>query len=132
MLSTDIRADAAGTSVRVLRRSGFCGMRTAVRLAGTSVAQQVSHPAQGETEIDLEAFDALQFRVLGDGRKYLATLRTDSWVAVPVRLLTPLHPTRCLPVASCARRALRMTCGRHFCSPLLASGLWSLSRCLAS
>lgn len=54
-------------------------------------------------ELDLEAYDTLEFRVRvhllaerargselrrgsqGDGRKYVATLRTDAWINVPVR-----------------------------------------------
>ncbi len=30
--------------------------------------------------LDLEDFDTLVFRVWGDGRKYLANLRTENWI----------------------------------------------------
>lgn len=40
---------------------------------------RVQQENQGEL-IDLENCDTLVFRVLGDGRKYLASLRTENWV----------------------------------------------------
>lgn len=33
--------------------------------------------------MDLEPFDTLELRVRGDGRKYVATLRTETWVSLP-------------------------------------------------
>ena len=48
-----------------------------------------SASAQEELELDLDTYDALEFRVRGDGRKYIATLRTDSWSVVPVRAPRP-------------------------------------------
>ena len=34
-----------------------------------------------DTVIDLEDFDNLVLRVKGDGRRYLASMRTDDWIA---------------------------------------------------
>lgn len=48
-----------------LKRSGFAGMS--------------SRALSGEY-IDLDDFHSLVFRVRGDGRKYLANIRTDNWV----------------------------------------------------
>ncbi|KAK9791192.1 hypothetical protein WJX73_009919 [Symbiochloris irregularis] len=48
-----------------LQRSGFCGI----------IAEQ----APGQCW-DLEPFDSLVIRARGDGRKYVATLRTEDWM----------------------------------------------------
>ncbi len=48
-----------------LKRSGFAGM---------------SVRAPSGSYIDLDDFHSLVFRVLGDGRPYLANIRTDNWV----------------------------------------------------
>ena len=48
-----------------LKRSGFAGM---------------SVRAPDGDYIDLDDFHSLVFRVKGDGRKYLANIRTDNWV----------------------------------------------------
>ncbi|KAL2641600.1 hypothetical protein R1flu_009187 [Riccia fluitans] len=63
-LSTEL-ADSA--PVR-LKRSGFTGMRT----------------IEGRHNLDLEPFDTLVFRVKGDGRVYITSLRTENWVMGPV------------------------------------------------
>lgn len=47
-----------------LRRSGFCGMNSKV----------------GDGCLDLDDYDTLVFRVCGDGRKYIANIRTENWV----------------------------------------------------
>lgn len=49
-----------------LKRSGFAGCSTKDLPAGEF--------------IDLDAFTALRFRVRSDGRKYVASIRTDNWV----------------------------------------------------
>ena len=55
-------------------------------------------------ETDLEAFDTLALRLRGDGRKYIVTLRTDAWIALPARPLpfppafTPLLALLALPL----------------------------------
>jgi len=49
----------------LLKRSGFAGM---------------SSRARPDEYIDLDDFHSLVFRVKGDGRKYLANIRTDNWV----------------------------------------------------
>ena len=36
-----------------------------------------------DTAINLEDFDNLVLRVKGDGRRYLASVRTDDWIAAP-------------------------------------------------
>lgn len=51
-----------------LARSGFCGIR--------------SHPL-GSGYLPMEACNVVTFRVLGDGRRYIASLRTDNWIAPP-------------------------------------------------
>lgn len=48
-----------------LKRSGFAGINSI---------------AEPDTYLDLDDFDALVFRVKGDGRKYLANIRTENWV----------------------------------------------------
>ena len=73
--------------------------------------------------MDLEAYDALEFRVRGDGRKYIATLRTDSWMVVPVRHTAPSYPPSALN--------LRLQGGAHdlWQSFLFApAGEWSVVR----
>lgn len=55
---------------RVLRRSGFCGMRT------LSIGKW-----SDQSFIDLEPYNVLGFQVKGDGRPYIATIRTDNWAA---------------------------------------------------
>lgn len=54
-------------NARKLRRSGFCGMRTL--------------PA--DDFLDLEPYEELVFRVRGDGRPYIASLRTENWSSYP-------------------------------------------------
>ena len=49
-----------------LKRSGFAGCSTKDLPAGEF--------------IDLDAFTALRYRVRSDGRKYVASIRTDNWV----------------------------------------------------
>ena len=49
-----------------LKRSGFAGCSTKDLPAGEF--------------IDLDAFAALRYRVRSDGRKYVASIRTDNWV----------------------------------------------------
>jgi len=68
-LSFDIRDPQGGEPAqeRQLRRSGFCGVRTTDALE----------------PLDLEAYSALEFTLLGDGRKYLTSLRTDTWLTAP-------------------------------------------------
>ncbi|KAL4518110.1 hypothetical protein Ndes2526B_g01456 [Nannochloris sp. 'desiccata'] len=61
MYSREVNDDA---STR-LKRSGFAGI-------------SVRAP-QGEY-LDLDDFHSLVFRVKGDGRKYLANIRTDNWI----------------------------------------------------
>ena len=61
MYSREVSEDA---STR-LKRSGFAGI-------------SVRAP-QGEY-LDLDDFHSLIFKVRGDGRKYLANIRTDNWV----------------------------------------------------
>eukprot|EP00898_Chlorokybus_atmophyticus_P000507 jgi/Chlat1/1457/Chrsp12S02009 len=52
-----------------LQRGGYCGVRSKLR--------------PGERYLDLEDFDTLCMRVKGDGRIYLANIRTDNWVTPP-------------------------------------------------
>jgi NADH dehydrogenase [ubiquinone] 1 alpha subcomplex assembly factor 1 len=49
-----------------LKRSGFAGVTA--RAPG------------GDDYLDLDDYHSLVFRVRGDGRKYLANIRTDNWV----------------------------------------------------
>lgn len=49
-----------------LRRSGFAGM--------------TSKPVADHAMLDLEDFDALVFRVRGDGRQYIASVRCENWL----------------------------------------------------
>eukprot|EP00951_Prasinocladus_malaysianus_P039560 scaffold444737_cov47-Prasinocladus_malaysianus.AAC.2 len=56
--STELKEDAQ------IKRSGFVGMSTMVTGDYT----------------DLEGFESLTYRVRGDGRKYIANLRTDNWL----------------------------------------------------
>ncbi|GAB4817331.1 hypothetical protein N2152v2_004377 [Parachlorella kessleri] len=51
-----------------LKRSGFCGIHSKARVV------------EIKGYLDLEDFDTLVFRVRGDGRKYLANLRTENWI----------------------------------------------------
>jgi NADH dehydrogenase [ubiquinone] 1 alpha subcomplex assembly factor 1 len=39
-----------------------------------------SLPPEGGGTLDLEDFESLVFRVKGDGRKYLANIRTENWL----------------------------------------------------
>mmetsp|Transcript_11316 Transcript_11316/g.19322 ORF Transcript_11316/g.19322 Transcript_11316/m.19322 type:complete len:230 (+) Transcript_11316:87-776(+) len=57
---------------RVLRKTGFCGLRS---LSPDSWA--------AEPYLDLEPYNVLGFKVKGDGRPYLASIRTDNWSAPP-------------------------------------------------
>lgn len=88
-----------------LQRSGFCGINTDVRLqlfpdnvlragVGTSAASCDTAPAHpsipytclcpsaqvSEGVLNLEDFDTLAYRVRGDGRKYIVSLRTENWL----------------------------------------------------
>ncbi|KAL3677932.1 hypothetical protein R1sor_020888 [Riccia sorocarpa] len=63
-LSTELADNAP---VR-LKRSGFTGIRT----------------REGRHNLDVEPFDTLAFRVKGDGRVYITSLRTENWVMGPV------------------------------------------------
>ncbi|MCO5557987.1 hypothetical protein L7F22_011561 [Adiantum nelumboides] len=58
-LSEELREPGSGS----IARSGFSGMRT----------------IQGACSFDLDSFDTLAFRVKGDGRCYVTTIRTESW-----------------------------------------------------
>eukprot|EP00250_Pteridium_aquilinum_P011782 c20300_g1_i1 orf=313-1059(-) len=58
-LSEDLKEPGYGKIVR----SGFSGMRT----------------NQGAGRFDLDPFDTIAFRLKGDGRCYVSTLRTESW-----------------------------------------------------
>ncbi|BBN01695.1 NADH dehydrogenase [ubiquinone] 1 alpha subcomplex assembly factor 1 [Marchantia polymorpha subsp. ruderalis] len=51
-----------------LKKSGFTGMRT----------------AEEKHNLDLEPYDTLAFKVKGDGRVYISSLRTENWVMGPV------------------------------------------------
>lgn len=51
-----------------LTRSGFCGIRSLP-------------PSSGH--LPMEACNVITFRVFGDGRRYIASLRTDNWIAPP-------------------------------------------------
>lgn len=54
-----------------LARSGFAGMRTKPLVA------TITNP---DPVMDFDAFDALSYRVRGDGRAYIASLRTENWL----------------------------------------------------
>jgi len=54
-----------------LVRSGFAGMRTKPLVATLTNPDPV---------MDFDAFDALSYRVRGDGRAYIASLRTENWL----------------------------------------------------
>jgi NADH dehydrogenase [ubiquinone] 1 alpha subcomplex assembly factor 1 len=54
-----------------LARSGFAGMRTKPLVATLTNPDPV---------MDFDAFDALSYRVRGDGRAYIASLRTENWL----------------------------------------------------
>ena len=70
-LSTELtEAALAAGGIRALRRSGFCGMHTQVRERGSNsngvsraVLTNSLSASQGEEELDLEAYDTLEFRV---------------------------------------------------------------------
>lgn len=49
-----------------LKRSGFAGFSLRARPPGST--------------IDIEDFDSLVFRLRSDGRKYIASVRCDSWI----------------------------------------------------
>ncbi|GBG81816.1 hypothetical protein CBR_g33997 [Chara braunii] len=68
-LSTEISEGKGGSLARAtrLKRSGFTGVRT----------------ADGEGVMDLEPFNTIAMRIHGDGRWYICSLRTDSWVNTP-------------------------------------------------
>mmetsp|Transcript_13758 Transcript_13758/g.26394 ORF Transcript_13758/g.26394 Transcript_13758/m.26394 type:complete len:229 (-) Transcript_13758:531-1217(-) len=68
---SDVKKDAL-PGQRILRRSGFCGIRSLPR----SMWEE-------EPFIDLEPYNVLGFRIKGDGRPYLASIRTDNWAAPP-------------------------------------------------
>ena len=103
-LSTNLREDFnTDGSLRALRRSGFCGMRTNVRsgdvpyLASHTLTRlrtwnwtwrrmTRSSSACGCAGLAERARGSeLRRGSQGDGRKYVATLRTDAWINVPVR-----------------------------------------------
>lgn len=52
----------------LLSRSGFCGMRS------TTV---------GSEYLSMDACNVITFDVYGDGRRYIASIRTDNWIAPP-------------------------------------------------
>lgn len=56
-------AEASDPNARILKRSGFAGMNSEER-----------------EYLDIDTYDHLVFRVKGDGRKYIASLRTDNWI----------------------------------------------------
>ena len=85
-----------GTRTRMLR-AGFCGMRTRVRRpacagslsGGLRLAGGLRDPASAQEAAGLEPrvlepFDTIAIQMRGDGRKYIATLRTETWIAMPV------------------------------------------------
>ncbi len=42
---------------------------------------ELTHLAIGTNDIlDMDGYDALSFRLNGDGRKYIASLRVDDWI----------------------------------------------------
>mmetsp|Transcript_19082 Transcript_19082/g.41785 ORF Transcript_19082/g.41785 Transcript_19082/m.41785 type:complete len:235 (-) Transcript_19082:330-1034(-) len=57
---------------RVLRKTGFCGFRS---LPPDSWA--------AGPYLDLEPYNVLGFKIKGDGRPYLASIRTENWAAPP-------------------------------------------------
>ena len=68
--SSSSRSSGGGSDAprvtKSLKRSGFAGCSTKDLPAGEF--------------IDLDAFTALRYRVRSDGRKYVASIRTDNWV----------------------------------------------------
>ena len=60
----------SGTKTR-LRRSGFAGART------KPLAKTLVNP---DPTLDFDAYDALSYRVRGDGRMYVASVRTENWM----------------------------------------------------
>ena len=60
----------ASASAR-LRRSGFAGART------KPLEKTFMNP---DPSMDFDAFDALSYRVRGDGRSYIASVRTENWM----------------------------------------------------
>ena len=70
-LSTELaEAALAAGGTRALRRSGFCGMHTQARERGgmfdswsRAVLNGLVSASQGDEELDLEAYDTLEFRM---------------------------------------------------------------------
>lgn len=63
----EAEADPGASPARRMKRSGFAGMR--IQAAGA-----------GGEPLNLDDYDSLVFRVFGDGRKYIANIRCESWI----------------------------------------------------
>ena len=70
-LSGSISSDIPGGASTRLKRSGFAGVRT-VHLQPTML--------NPDPVLDLDAFEALSYRVRGCGRMYIASVRTENWM----------------------------------------------------
>jgi NADH dehydrogenase [ubiquinone] 1 alpha subcomplex assembly factor 1 len=70
-LSGSISSEIPGGASARLKRSGFAGVRT-VHLQPTML--------NPDPVLDLDAFEALSYRVRGCGRMYIASVRTENWM----------------------------------------------------
>ena len=123
-----------------LQRSGFCGMNTDVRNLRCSLQAQrhgnlcrlwgswvlmyamcllwLAQVAEGV--LDLDDYDTLAFRVRGDGRKYIASLRTENWMvdaksqdvwqAFLFARCPKLHCSRCQPATTALFLSVAASC----------------------
>ena len=66
----DCAPPPSGTKSR-LKRSGFAGART------KPLTRTLVNP---DPTLDFDAYDALSYRVRGDGRMYVASVRTENWM----------------------------------------------------
>ena len=70
-LSSEIPGEVGERLGSRLRRSGFAGVRTKPLKPTLTVP---------DPTMDLDAYDALSYRVRGDGRQYLASVVTENWM----------------------------------------------------
>jgi len=71
VLSSEIPGERAERLGSKLRRSGFAGVRTKPLTPTLTVP---------DPTMDLDAYDALSYRVRGDGRQYIASVVTENWM----------------------------------------------------
>ena len=74
-------------------------------------------PQDGQDRLSLDEYDTLKFRVFGDGRKYLASIRTENWI---IGDATSADVFQAFLFARCGG----LGCGRHV--------LWHLMPCITA